>query len=71
MANCYRVDCSKELKRLPPMQNHHVIIGDGVTAAEFATTHRCVAGDTITIIGPNVENLSRGVAYAKAPADAP
>jgi len=53
------------------MQNHHVIIGDGVTAAEFATTHRCVAGDTITIIGPNVENLSRGVAYAKAPADAP
>lgn len=53
------------------MPNHHVIVGDGVTAAEFATTHVALPGDTMTIIGPNVDELGRGVAYAKAPVDAP
>jgi len=53
------------------MSCHHVIAGDGVTAAEFATTRTPKPGDSITIIGPNVNNLGRGAAYAKAPEDAP
>jgi len=53
------------------MHCQHVIVGDGLTAAEFATTRNCQPGDSIIIIGPNVHELGRGVAYAKTPADAP
>ncbi len=53
------------------MPQHHIIIGDGVTAAEFATTRKCNPDDSITIIGRDVANLGRGIAYASAPADAP
>ena len=53
------------------MHHHHVIVGDGITAAEFATTRNCLPGDRITIIGPNVFQLGRGIAYAKAPSEAP
>jgi len=53
------------------MHCDHVIVGDGVTAAEFATTRCVTPGERITIIGPNVAELGRGVAYAKAPSDAP
>lgn len=53
------------------MHRQHVIIGDGITAAEFATTRTVSAGDSITVIGQNVHALGRGVAYASAPSDAP
>jgi len=53
------------------MHRHHVIIGDGITAAEFATTRTVRAGDSITVIGQNVHELGRGVAYASTPSDAP
>ena len=53
------------------MSQHHVIVGDGLTAAEFAATRIMSAGDTLTIIGPHVDQPGRGVAYAKAPPDAP
>ena len=53
------------------MTTHHAIVGDGLTAAEFAASARLQAGDTLTIIGPNVAAFGRGVAYASAPADAP
>ncbi len=53
------------------MQCNHVIVGDGLTAAEFATTRPCKPGDSITIVGPNVDELGRGVAYAKAASDVP
>ncbi len=52
------------------MSEHHIVIGDGLTAAEFATTKICNAGDTLSIIGPNINNLGRGVAYAQAPDNA-
>lgn len=53
------------------MTSHHVIVGDGLTAAEFATSKQYRSGDKLTIIGANVHNLGRGVAYAIAPHDAP
>lgn len=53
------------------MSKHHIIIGDGVTAAEFATTRKICAGERLTIIGPNVEHLGRGVAYATAASGTP
>lgn len=53
------------------MTSHHIVVGDGLSAAEFATTCKPCPGDTITIIGPDVNNLGRGIAYAKAPGEAP
>jgi len=53
------------------MPKHHIIIGDGLTAAEFANTCQCGAGDTLTVIGPDLDNLGRGIAYARAPKTAP
>ena len=46
------------------MPKHHIIVGDGLTAAEFAITRPCLPGDKITIIGDKVSELGRGVAYA-------
>ena len=53
------------------MDNHHIIIGDGLSAAEFATSRQYTAGDTLTIIGPDVQDIGRGIAYAKAPSEVP
>ena len=53
------------------MSKRHIIVGDGVTAAEFATTRIMHAGDTLTIIGPSVDDLGRGIAYGKEQADVP
>ena len=49
----------------------HVIVGDGVTALEFAEATRLDKGDQLTIIGPEVKQLGRGVAYAQEPESAP
>lgn len=53
------------------MPKHHIIIGDGVTAAEFATSRPSMSGEKITIIGNDVAKLGRGVAYACETIDAP
>lgn len=50
---------------------HHAVIGDGATAAEFAGTTLLERGDTLTIIGPGVGALGRGLAYADVPEDQP
>jgi len=50
---------------------HHVVIGDGATAAEFAGTAPLGAGDRLTVIGPQVAQLGRGLAYADHPPDRP
>lgn len=52
------------------MPSHHIVVGDGLTAAEFATTREVEPNDSITVIGPEIHNLGRGIAYAKAPTDA-
>lgn len=46
---------------------HQIVIGDGLTAAEFAKTTTLASGDRLTIIGPNIQELGRGVAYSKIP----
>ena len=48
----------------------HVIIGDGLTAAEFAKTVRLPSGSLLYVIGPAVGQLGRGLAYADAPVSA-
>jgi len=53
------------------MHCQHVIVGDGVTAAEFVSSRNGKPGDCITVVGPRVHQLGRGIAYAKAPPDAP
>ena len=59
------------LNPTPRMTKHHTVIGDGLTAAEFAATAPLSPGDRLTVIGPNVATLGRGVAYARAPVEAP
>lgn len=49
---------------------HHAVIGDGLVALEFVANIDLSAGDRLTIIGPKVAELGRGVAYADEPADA-
>lgn len=59
---------------MPPpaqMAKHHVVIGDGATAAQFAAVARLNPGDRLTVIGANVATLGRGLAYADHAADAP
>ena len=45
---------------------HHVVIGDGATAAGFAARARLGSGDRLTIIGPRSApgHFGRGLAYA-------
>jgi len=50
---------------------HHAIIGDGLSAAELAVSAPLGRGDRLTVIGPAVARLGRGLAYADHPADAP
>ncbi|MGQ3488664.1 FAD/NAD(P)-binding protein [Roseovarius pacificus] len=50
---------------------HHVIIGDGATAAAFAETAPSEAGDRLSVIGPDIGQLGRGLAYGEVPADRP
>jgi len=50
---------------------HHIIIGDGLAAAEFTKSVTLSAGDCLTIVGPNSEHLGRGLAYSKVPTDRP
>jgi len=53
------------------MSLHHIVVGDGLTAAEFASTCQLERGDKLTVIGPDINNLGRGAAYACAAEDAP
>ena len=52
-------------------KRHHVIIGDGLTAAEFAKCAPLSSGDRLTIVGPNSKELGRGLAYRKVSTDSP
>lgn len=45
----------------------HAIIGDGLTAAEFAKTIRLPSGSLLYVIGPAVGQVGRGLAYADTP----
>ncbi len=49
----------------------HVVVGDGITAVAFIENCGVGPGDTLVVLGQNVETLGRGVAYASAPQDAP
>jgi uncharacterized NAD(P)/FAD-binding protein YdhS len=52
------------------MSHHHVIVGDGASAAAMAEAVCLGRGDRLTIIGPNAGRLGRGLAYADhAPKD--
>ncbi len=53
----------------PP--HHHLIVGDGATAAFLAETAPVASGDRLTIVGPDVFQLGRGLAYRDHPADRP
>ncbi len=53
------------------MPIHHVVIGDGATAAEFAGTARLGPSDRMTLIGPQVGAIGRGLAYADHADDRP
>ena len=50
---------------------HHIVIGDGLAAAEFAKNTILSSGDRLTIVGPNSDELGRGLAYSKVPAGHP
>jgi len=54
-----------------PPQRTHAVIGDGATAAGFAMHAPVVAGDRLLILGPNVAELGRGLAYHDHGPDAP
>ncbi len=49
---------------------HHVVIGDGLVALEFVAAASLSPGDRLSVIGPQVAQFGRGVAYADEPADA-
>ncbi|WP_186766253.1 FAD/NAD(P)-binding protein [Phaeobacter marinintestinus] len=50
--------------------HHHVVIGDGLVALEFVSNLSLRRGDRLSVIGPQVVQLGRGIAYAQAPKDA-
>jgi uncharacterized NAD(P)/FAD-binding protein YdhS len=54
-----------------PAPRTHAVIGDGATAAQFAITAPVRAGDRLLLIGPDVAQLGRGLAYRAHPAGAP
>ncbi|MEL7275865.1 MAG: FAD/NAD(P)-binding protein [Pseudomonadota bacterium] len=49
----------------------HAVVGDGITAAAFVETCQLSAGDELIVIGPRVEGLGRGIAYAAEPDEVP
>ena len=51
--------------------HHHVVIGDGATAAAFAESAPLGPGDRLTVIGRDIGNLGRGLAYGDHAPDAP
>ena len=51
--------------------HHHLIIGDGASAAALAKTLALKAGDQLTILGANVGQLGRGMAYVDHARGAP
>lgn len=53
------------------IKRHHIVIGDGLAAAEFAKNTMMSRGERLTIIGPNSKQLGRGLAYSKVPIDRP
>ena len=50
---------------------HHIVIGDGGTAAAFAEMAQLNPGDRLSVIAHAPENLGRGLAYGDHAADAP
>jgi uncharacterized NAD(P)/FAD-binding protein YdhS len=50
---------------------HHVVIGDGASAAAFAEMAPLGPGDRLTVIGRDTASLGRGLAYGDHPLDAP
>jgi len=50
---------------------HHVVIGDGASAAAFAEMTPLGPGDRLTVIGRDTAGLGRGLAYGDHPEDAP
>jgi len=54
-----------------PAPRTHAVIGDGATAAQFAITAPLRAGDRLILIGPDVAQLGRGLAYRVHPGSAP
>lgn len=56
---------------MTPSPRHHVVIGDGATAAAFAEMTPLGPGDRLTVIGRDTANLGRGLAYGDHPEDAP
>jgi len=53
----------------PP--RHHVIVGCGAAAASLVPGLPLGPGDSLTVIGDDVGQLGRGLAYGRAPPDAP
>lgn len=51
--------------------HHHLIIGDGATAAAFAETLALTSGDLLTVLGANAGQFGKGLAYADHPGHAP
>lgn len=51
--------------------HHHLIIGDGASAAALAETLALRSGDQLTILGANAGQFGRGLAYADHPGHAP
>ena len=52
-------------------QKHHLVVGDGITAAAFVAHCDVGAGDRLTILGARASQLGRGAAYADQNADDP
>lgn len=51
--------------------HHHLIIGDGASAAALAETLVLTSGDQLTILGANAGQFGKGMAYADHPSAAP
>lgn len=47
---------------------HHAVIGDGFSAAKFAEHLPLIAAEQLTIVGADISNLGRGLAYRHYPA---
>ena len=49
----------------------HLVVGDGITAAAFVEACHVGPGDELVVLGPNVDDLGCGVAYARDEAETP
>jgi len=50
---------------------HQVVIGDGFLAAKFAEHLPLIVAEQLTIVGADISNLDRGLAYRRYPEDKP